>query len=307
MFYKLYNYRLEFRGAEQDHSGHIHLFNGAKGLDNKGKLAEYRNQKVILMHVLTFQDGFTGLIGKYSDQREVTDYDPAQDVTMQRIVRDNDYPHTPFVCIPKYQMIACAESGSMTAQAAMNRLHQILAHRQNVMFVHYPLRQVDDLRVAVNNLRLTEVNYDVLPVNPHTGDLGRRLDQSRAVDHIKKFRGKLEAEKSDPLQLNGGFLSSIQELQQSGHSRVGYSGYTGDDVEVSLRKPEEPRPLKEDVDREETFDQEDPSLPEMRINFRDRKLEYPLEEDHLEQIVNTMSAFYRAQITSDSANSDENE
>ena len=82
------------------------------------------------------------------------------------------------------------------------------------------IKESFDLRKAVDRFRLIEVTFDIYPVNPHTGDLGLKLDESRKLDHIKKLSGKATAPPSTPLTLGGGFLTSVQQLQQSGHAEL---------------------------------------------------------------------------------------
>jgi len=86
-----------------------------------------------------------------------------------------------------------------------------------MLFVFKPVSQTFDLRKATNRFRITQVDFEVLPVNPHTGDLGQQLGESKKLDHIQKLKGKAEAKPNDALKLAGGFLTAIQELQQSGH------------------------------------------------------------------------------------------
>jgi hypothetical protein len=83
------------------------------------------------------------------------------------------------------------------------------------------------------------VVFEIIPVNPHTGDLGAKLDESRKLDHIRKLQGKAQAPISDPLRLDGGFLTAVQQLQESGHSKVGFTGNTLDgraEVKVPSRR-----------------------------------------------------------------------
>ena len=48
------------------------------------------------------------------------------------------------------------------------------------------------------------------------------------------------------MTLNGGFLTSIQELQQSGHAKVGFVGLTEEKVEIKVQKPGKVTELSED-------------------------------------------------------------
>ena len=151
----------------------------------------------------------------------------------------------------------------MPANTAMSRLHRILAHRKGMLFVFKPVSQTFDLRKATNRFRITQVDFEVLPVNPHTGDLGQQLGESKKLDHIQKLKGKAEAKPNDALKLAGGFLTAIQELQQSGHCRVA-------SLEVQVNKPRRPRELSEDPEEETWGDEAD-----VRVVLRGRRLEYP--------------------------------
>jgi len=290
MFYKLFEYSIERDDVLIEPDRHLRMFHSAKGHDENGHLAIYRGQQnAVLMHVRAHRELFTGLIGKHSTEREITKYDDDSDVTRNSLERDDNYPHTPFICIPKIKMIACVDSSLISAQAAMARLHAILAHRARAFFVVRPVRQVDDLRFAARNFRLTEVDYEILPVNPHTKDLGRQLDESRMRDHIQRLKGKAIGSEARPLRLGGGFLSSVQELQESGHSRVGYTGVTGDGIEIKVPKPKEARELP----RARPEDQPTEETPAVRVRFKGEPVVYPFSRDHLERVVTVMRIFSR--------------
>ena len=289
MFYKLYRYIVERDRIELDPSGHESIFESAVGADERGQYVSYGTQRnSVLMHIRQFDEGFTGLIGKHSIEREITRYEQATDTSGVLTVADDDFPNTKFVCLPELQMIACIDSPQVSAQSAMQRLHRILAHRGRYFFLPRPLRQVDDLRLVMSLFRVVEVDYELLPVNPHTGDLGKQLDENRMLDHIQKLRGKAIGSKDEPLQLNGGHLSAVQELQASGHCRVGFRGFNSDDVEVRLKKPEQARELPEDVD-DQTVDAE---APELRIYFEYDVKQYPFTDQHLTSVVDIMKTFH---------------
>jgi hypothetical protein len=139
------------------------------------------------MFVRDYRSDFVGLIGRHSTEREVTKYNAAEDETHKEDVDDDDYPNAAFICLPRLRMIACSDGAQVRADSAMSRLHQILIHRHRAIFVFDEIKETFDLRKAVDRFRLIEVTFDVYPVNPHTGDLGRRLDESRKLDHIKKL------------------------------------------------------------------------------------------------------------------------
>jgi hypothetical protein len=244
----------------------------------------YRGQpNAVLMHVRRTGAVFCGLIGKHSIEREIVRYDAPSDTAEANIVRDDDYPSAAFICHPELGMIACVDGSPINAKAAMSRLHAILAHRTRAIFNYFPIREAGDLRVATSRFRVTQIDYDVYPVNPHTGALGLLLDENRKQDHIQKMAGKLSGSVSNPIKLNGGFATQIQELQTSGHSRVGFTARTNDDVEIKVPKPPEPTPL----DGEDA----EPSFPEVRISFPGFRVAYPPQATHIEQIVNIMEAF----------------
>ena len=238
MQYKLFRYDLAAPDGKIVHPDrHFRFFDGAKGADVYGDFAEYRGRKAtsVLMHVRNYGLDFIGLVGRHSTEREVTAYDDKEDITVRVEVDDDDYPHAAFVCWPRIGMIACTDSASARATSAMSRLHQILAHRHKVLFTFREITETFDLRKAVKRFRLVEVMFEILPVNPHSDDLGKKLDESRKLDHIKKINGAAHGAISDPLTLDGGFLTAVQQLQQSGHAKVGFRGVTSDKkIEVSV-------------------------------------------------------------------------
>jgi hypothetical protein len=230
------------------------------------------------MYVRDYRSDFVGLIGRHSTPREITSYNADEDEAYQTEVEDDDYPNAAFVCLPRLRMIACSDSAQVRADSAMSRLHQILVHRHKAFFVVDPIKETFDLRKAVSRFRLIEVTFDVFPVNPHTGDLGLALDESRKLDHIKKLSGKASAPAASPLRLDGGFLTSVQQLQQSGHAKVGFVGRTDEGTEVKVPKPVRTTELSEDED--ETVRNENVGV---RINIPE-KLEYPFNQAYVTRI-----------------------
>jgi len=251
------------------------------GSNAYNEYAEYRGKKdTVLMYVRKYGSDFTGLIGRHSTDREVTSYDEREDETRKRVVGDDDYPNAPFICMPRLGMIACVDSGQIKADAAMMRLHAILIFRQGVMLVVQAVTEPFDLRKAVRRFRLTEVTFEILPVNPHTKDLGLALDESRKKDHISKIIGTAHATPSNPMQLDGGFLTAVQQLQESGHSRVGFTGVTHDGkAEVRVPKPSKPRMLSSSSEETVTGENVD-----VRIIFPGLKTQYPFTQSHVTEI-----------------------
>ncbi len=250
----------------------------------------YRGQaNAILMQLVGNPSRFTGLVGKHSTEREVETYDNDADEVNAQVVPDDNYPNAAFLCIPEINMIACQDRATLTAKSAIARLHAILAHRTRITLVGHPLRQSDDLRFAIDHFRVVEVDFEVLPVNPHTGDAGRLLDENNKRDHVAKMRGKLLAEEGGRIELGGGTATQIQQLQQSGHARVGYKGFGPRNVEINVSKPHSPSPKEEDDE------ESDESYPEMRITFPHVPPTYPLPREHVEELERMMRIFARQQ------------
>lgn len=243
------------------------------------------------MHLRNYGYDFVGLVGRHATKREVTAYDVDEDLTVQINVDDDDYPHAAFICLPRIGMIACTDSGNIRANAALSRLHQILAHRKQLLFVFDEIKETFDLRKAVKRFRLVEVTFEIHPVNPHTEDLGNRLDESRKIDHIKKLNGVAHGAVSQPLTLDGGFLTAVQQLQKSGHAKIGFKGYTSDlRIEVSVPKQSQTKALSE---REE--DQISGENVGVRINIPGRQ-PYPFPESFVHQIRQVARSFMRTEL-----------
>jgi hypothetical protein len=286
MKYKVYQYTISQTNRKTDVTlevgpdQHYKLFASAKGKDASGAYAEYRNQKnAVLMYLREFRKDFSGLIGKHSTERAITAYDEAEDETKEVYVSDNDYPHAAFICLPRLKTIVVMDSPALSADSAIGRLERILAHRKKVMFVAAPLREPYDLRVAIERFNVFEVSFEVYPVNPHTEDLGKKLDESRKLDHIKKIAGKATATPTSPLVLEGGLLTAIQQLQKSGHCKIGFRGTTDDGVEVHVPKPRERSVLSDDEEG-----RRDTELSDLHIEFKREKITYPFNDKHFTQI-----------------------
>lgn len=291
MFYKLFRYNLERSDVVIAPDKHLQIFRQGRGPDVNGDYAVYRGQaNAVLMHVRKHGDYFIGRIGKHSTEREIIRYDASSDVAEPQIVNDDDYPSAPFICYPDLGMVACVDGTPIDARSAMKRLHAVLVHRTRAVFTFLPICEAGDLRLATRRFRVVQIDYEVFPVNPHTGDLGLRLDDGRKRDHIQKMAGKLVGSAADPIKLNGGFATQIQQLQASGHSRVGYTAQTKEGIEIKVQKPKEPEPLNDDADSGDAASA-GANFPEVRISFPGLALEYPLPVDHLEQIVNIMRKF----------------
>jgi len=272
MKYKIYEYWLrDSKGYDIAPDRHFEFFQRSTGRDEYGQFAEYRGQKnSVLMHLRRFSKDFSGLVGRHSQEREVTEYVERTDETLVVVVEDDDYPNTPFICFPRLKAIAVLDGSRITADAAVARLHQILGHRTHTYLTYGTFREALDLRRAVARFKVTEVTFEVLPVNPHTGPLGKRLDEARAKDHIRKITGRLEGKKTEPLKLEGGFLTEVQQLQQSGHAKVGYKGYADNDMAIEVAKPKEARELEDEPapgSREQEVD--------IRVEVAGRRIEYP--------------------------------
>lgn len=269
--YKLYKYELaDKRNFIIGPDRHIDLFDRAKGPSVEGEYARYRGKNdAVLMYVRNYRSDFAGQIGRHATEREITSYNFREDETEVRIEIDDDYPNTPFMCFPRLGYIACIEGRSVSANSAMSRLHAILAHRTETSFVVDPVREAFDLRKATQAFEVHEVNFEVNPVNPHTGDLGAELDHNKMLDHVNRLRGTATAKPGDKLQLNGGILTSIQQLQQSGHATAGYRGRLGN-VEVIVQRPSQARELGDEEDA--TY----ANTADIKVNV-ERKVSYPFE------------------------------
>lgn len=278
MQYKLYTYDLETRdGSLIGPDRHFDLFQRSIGYDASNRLARYRGRAdSILMEVRRVGPDFTGRIGRHATERAVVEYDTSTDEAREVVRDDNDYPHTLFICFPRLGMIAVKEGGSPPADSALQRLHTILIYRQSATFTFRALKAPIDLRKAVERFRVIEVSFEILPVNPHTGRLGRLLNIGRARDHIKTINGKAQSTEADPMQLNDGFLSGVQQLQQSGHARAGFKGRTEDGVLVNAPKPRDASALPEN---EEAQGEE----VDVRLSV-DEKVEYPFSQAHVTHI-----------------------
>lgn len=288
MQYKLFRYHLSTAdGKEINPDRHFQLFDAAKGADHYGEFAKYRGRKdSILMHIRNYGRDFIGLIGRHSVEREVTAYVHEDDITVRMKTDDDDYPHAAFVCLPRIRMISCTDAANARALSAMSRLHQILAHRHKVLFTFQEITETFDLRKAVKRFRLVEVTFEILPVNPHTKDLGKKLDESRKLDHIKKINGAAHGAISEPLTLDGGFLTAVQELQQSGHAKVGFRGFTNDkQVEVNVPKPSQTKTLSDSEDAQVSGENIG-----VRINIRG-EYEYPFPEKFVHQMRQIATSF----------------
>jgi hypothetical protein len=288
MQYKLYRYTLERRDGRPLPSGqHFDVFNSSKGYDPFGRSAKYRGRdNALLMYIQKYGVDFGGLIGRHSTEREVTQYNQREDKASTVPVEDDDYPNVAFLCFPRMQMVACVDGSSITASSAISRLHAILSQRKQLIFVAQPLLENVDLRRAVKRFRVTEVTFEILPVNPHTGDLGLLLDENRKKDAIQKIVGRLEASKAKPLQLNGGFLEQIQQLQQSGHGRVGFEGYDDRGTLIQVPKPKSPKPLREEEDEAAAGAEQ-----QIKIELPSTREAFPFGREHVNYIKQICIAF----------------
>ena len=294
MYYKLYRYSLVGKNDRALHGDrHFPEFDKAKGTDEFGELSPYRQKKdSVLMYLRDYHYDFIGLVGRHATEREITTYDEREDETSLRSVVDDDYPHSPFVCMPRLGMIAVVDSSKLKADAAMARLHAIFIHRRKLLFVVEAITETFDLRKAVKRFKITEVTFELLPVNPHSEDLGLKLDESKKLDHIRRVVGTAQALPSEPMTLNGGLLTAIQQLQASGHAKVGFVGRTDDKVEVKVEKPARSQKLASSED--ETVFGENVGV---RIDIKD-KIEYPFPKHHV-MLVRSIAKKFLAQSLED--------
>lgn len=275
--YQLIDGRRNIVGADR----HYDIFMRSTGRDDIGQFTEYRGSRnSVLMYLRPFSKDFSGLIGRHSEEREVTEYIERTDETITTIVEDDDYPNTPFICFPRLHAIVVLDGAKISADSAMARLHQILVHRRNIFLTYGTFKEALDLRRAVSRFKLTEVTFEVLPVNPHTGPLGQRLDAARAKDHIRRILGKVEGTKSNPLALNGGFLNEVQQLQQSGHAKVGFKGFGDNDIAVEVTKPKHAHDMS-DADEENLAPGEQ---VDVKVEVPGSRLDYPFKNATFTQL-----------------------
>lgn len=281
MRYKIFSYELtNSDGKVINPDNHYKIFESSRGTDAYGQLTEYRGKpNTVLMHLKKYGSDFSGLIGRHSTERDITIYSEDEDETITARIDDNDYPNTPFICMPRLGYIACVEGKPVSANSAMSRLHAILEHRQKSLFVVTAFRTPFDLRKAVEAFRVTEVVYEIHPVNPHTGIIGQRLDDARKQDNIKRLKGTAEAPTGSSIKLDGGFITAIQQLQQSGHAKAGFTGVTDDGVEIKVPKPTKSQVLSEDYEDTGGHDDVDAT-----IVFPSLKYEYPFQQAHVTEI-----------------------
>ena len=277
MHYKLYRYELSTPDGREIHPDkHFGFFDKSKGKGLYGELTEYRGKRdTVLMYLRDYHFDFVGLVGRHSTEREVTQYDEREDQTEQVDVGDDDYPNAAFVCMPRLRMIACVDSAKVKADGAMMRLHQIMAYRQHLLFAVDAITETYDLRKAIKRFKIVEVTFEIFPVNPHSDDLGIKLDESRKIDHIKKITGAAQTPPSDPMKLQGGFLTAVQQLQQSGHAKVGFVGLTDDGIEVKVQKPSKRLRLSSSDDEFVTGENVG-----VKINIKE-KVQYPFPKHHV--------------------------
>lgn len=274
--YKIYEYEIiDQRGRSINPDRHYAIFHESRGADPYGNYSLHRGkQDAVLMNLRPASKDFMGLVGKHSTEREITLYSDSEDAAYEVVVSDDDYPHTMFVCLPRLGAIFMGDTGRIKADSAMRRLHSILAARAKVRMQYRSITEAYDLKYAVEKFRVYEVNFEIRPVNPHSGDLGKELDEARKRDHIRQIAGKAKAAKDDKLQLEGGFLSAVNDLQRSGHARVGYHAEANDGILVDVQKPPE-----SDIEAYEDWDQGPKA--EMRIDFPGLRLTWPISQAHV--------------------------
>lgn len=283
MKYKLYEYELADRANKiVAPDRHYDIFRESIGLDGNGRFARYRGRDdAVLMNVrktTKASSDFIGLIGRHSTEREVTTYDQSRDKADNIIVSDDDYPNSPFVCMPRLRMIACVDGGRLKADSAMSRLHAILSSRKGLLFTYESTKAAYDLRRAIENFRVFEVDFEIHPVNPHSEELGLELDEARKRDHIRSILGKTKANKGDRLELNGGLLTAVQQLQKSGHATAGYKAETPSGVQINVPKPRKDSVGKLDDESGSDLDQD------LRLDFVGMKHEFPMSQEHVTEI-----------------------
>ncbi|NML73638.1 hypothetical protein HHL25_05800 [Rhizobium sp. S-51] len=283
MKYKLYEYELaDRRNRLVAPDRHYEIFRKSIGIDDAGRFARYRGRDdAVLMNVRktnSSSSDFIGLIGRHSTEREITKYDQARDEADNIIVSDDDYPNSPFVCMPRLKMIACVDGAKLRADSAMARLHAILLSRQDLLFSYESTKAAYDLRRAITNFRVFEVDFEIRPVNPHSEELGLELDEDRKRDHIRNILGKAKANKGDKLELNGGFLTAVQQLQKSGHATAGYKAETSSGVQISVPKPRRESVGKLEDEVSDTTDQD------LQVDFVGMKQEFPMPQEHVTEL-----------------------
>lgn len=293
MFYRLFRYHLDNERGPISENSHYKAFRDSRAKDENGRLAIYRNKEdSILMHVRGGERRFCGRVGRQATQREITRYRESDDVADDVVVADSNIPNVSFLCVPEISMIACEDGVDISAESALRRLHVILSHRRRLVFIFSEIDTQTDLRQAAAQFSLIKVSFEVMPVNPHSGDLGLKLDANNKLDNIGRMRGEVVARnKNKPLKLEGGTLEAIEQLRASGHAAVGFNAVTKQGTEISVKKTsdDDVGSSKKSAD-DEDLDQSIGGKSAVRISFKDRP-QYPYRQDHMDELEGIMRSF----------------
>lgn len=282
MKYKIYKYETsDSRGNVINPGHHYEIFLKSKGSDDYGSYSKYRgSDNAIIMNVRKMGSDIIGLVGKHSTEREVTIYSQRDDTANSRYVSDDDYPHAAFIAMPRLGAIAIVDGSRIRADSAIGRIHAVIAYRQNLIFTAEVVKEAYDLGRAVKRFRVFEVDFNIGPVNPHSGDLGLELDEDRKKDHIRSILGKAKSAKNDKISLDGGFLTAVHQLQKSGHATIGFKAENDDGTLIHVPKP--------DSKFQRSYDAADegdagPDV-DVRIDFPHLKAEFPLPQGHVTDV-----------------------
>lgn len=285
MRFQIFNYSLQFKGRDIAPDKHFEIFNRSKGSNNSGEFTEYRGRKdAVLMQVEKIDNVFTGLIGKHNSERLVRKYSTIDDILIEEVEQDDDYPYAIFYCDPRRNEIAISKSSDITVNSAIGRITKILYARTSAEIVFTSIVAAYDLRAAIKSINIRRVDFEIYQVNPHTKDLGLSLDENKKKDFIDTLMGSMTAERGKRLRLNGGFLSATQQLQESGHAVIGYTGdIDGIQIQVPKKKLRaKPKPLDEDETKE---------VNEVTIDIGDEQRRYPLSSSIIGKFRNIFAVF----------------
>jgi len=99
------------------------------------------------------------------------------------------------------------------------------------------------------------------------------------MDHIRKLKGTVSATSTEPIKLNGGFASSLQELQLSGHARLGFNAQSDSGTHVTVSMPKDAQKLDEDEEKISFGEQVD-----VMAEFPKLRLSYPFHQGHITDV-----------------------
>ena len=180
--------------------------------------------------------------GYYLKVRTEASYNPKTDAIEHAHLASNGIKYTQFVAVPSLGIVAICDRASdatLSAAQGISRLKSVIRHGAKDLDLQVKLAaSQSDMKKALTDWSLDQVQFTVRPFNPHPRDPGRQLSALFDRDGIGKLVGTAVPAPGKVMRMaEGGYIEETLGLVEHGYGQLGVSGQTPNGMKASIKKP----------------------------------------------------------------------